>query len=109
MLCIKKRDEGTDGRTDGWTNNLEAIFFEVGGIKKGILLSHHMGQQSCRMHIMKKKKIMDKGKKENKEKTEKMWTSKQREQWSITRKKHKENEIYPTIFPLQIDRAKSRN
>ena len=33
MLCIKKRDERTDGRT----NNPEAIclsnFFEVGGIK----------------------------------------------------------------------------
>ena len=33
MLCIKKRD----GRTDGQTNNPEAIcpsnFFEVGGIK----------------------------------------------------------------------------
>ena len=46
MLCIKKRDERTDGRThgrtdawtDGRTNNPEAIcpsnFFEVGGIKK---------------------------------------------------------------------------
>ena len=37
MLCIKKRDERTDGRTDGWTNNPEEIcpsnFFEVGGIK----------------------------------------------------------------------------
>ena len=41
MLCIKKRDEQTDGRTegrmDGRTNNPEAIcpsnFFEVGGIK----------------------------------------------------------------------------
>ena len=40
MLCIKKRDERTDGRTgrlaDGRTNNPEAIcpsnFFEVGGI-----------------------------------------------------------------------------
>ena len=36
MLCIKKRDELTDGRTDGRTNNPEAIcpsnFFEVGGI-----------------------------------------------------------------------------
>ena len=44
MLCIKKRDEWTDGRTegrtdgrtDGRTNNPEAIcpsnFFEVGGI-----------------------------------------------------------------------------
>ena len=36
MLCIKKRDEQTDGRTDGRTNNPEAIcpsnFFEVGGI-----------------------------------------------------------------------------
>ena len=40
MLCIKKRDERTEGRTDGWTdgrtNNPEAIcpsnFFEVGGI-----------------------------------------------------------------------------
>ena len=35
MLCIKKRDERTDGRTD----NPEAIcppnFFEVGGIMKG--------------------------------------------------------------------------
>ena len=35
MLCIKKRDERTDGRT----NNPEAIcpfnFFEVGGITKG--------------------------------------------------------------------------
>ena len=29
MLCIKKRDERTEGRT----NNPEAIFFEVGGIK----------------------------------------------------------------------------
>ena len=41
MLYIKKRDERTEGRTDGWTNNPEAIcpsnFFEVGGIniKKG--------------------------------------------------------------------------
>ena len=38
MLCIKKRDERTDGRKDGRTNNPEAIrpsnFFEVGGIKK---------------------------------------------------------------------------
>ena len=38
MLCIKKRDERTDGRTDGWTNNPEAIcpsnFFEVGGITR---------------------------------------------------------------------------
>ena len=41
MLCIKKRDERTDirteGQTDGRTNNPEAIcpsnFFEVGGIK----------------------------------------------------------------------------
>ena len=37
MLCIKKRDERMDGRTDGRTNNPEAIcpsnFFEVGGIK----------------------------------------------------------------------------
>ena len=37
MLCIKKRDERTDGRTDGRSNNPEAIcpsnFFEVGGIK----------------------------------------------------------------------------
>ena len=36
MLCIKKRDEWTDGRTDGRTNNPEAIcpsnFLEVGGI-----------------------------------------------------------------------------
>ena len=36
MLCIKKRDERTEGRTDGRTNNPEAIcpsnFFEVGGI-----------------------------------------------------------------------------
>ena len=36
MLCIKKRDEWTDGRKDGRTNNPEAIcpsdFFEVGGI-----------------------------------------------------------------------------
>ena len=36
MLCIKKRDERTDGRKDGRTNNPEAIcpsnFFEVGGI-----------------------------------------------------------------------------
>ena len=40
MLCIKKRDERTDGRKegrmDGQTNNPEAIcpsnFFEVGGI-----------------------------------------------------------------------------
>ena len=36
MLCIKKRDERTDGWTDGLTNNPEAIcpsnFFEVGGI-----------------------------------------------------------------------------
>ena len=43
MLCIKKRDERTDGWTEGWTdgrtNNPEAIcpsnFFEVGGIKRG--------------------------------------------------------------------------
>ena len=38
MLCIKKRDERTDGRKDGRTNNPEAIcpsnFFEVGGITK---------------------------------------------------------------------------
>ena len=38
MLCIKKRDERTEGRTDGRTNNPEAIcpsnFFEVGGIKR---------------------------------------------------------------------------
>ena len=37
MLCIKKRDERKDGRTD----NPEAIcpsnFFEVGGINTGIL------------------------------------------------------------------------
>ena len=37
MLCIKKRD----GRTDGRTNNPEAIcpsnFFEVGGIRRSIL------------------------------------------------------------------------
>ena len=41
MLCIKKRDEWTEGRTDGRThgptNNPEAIcpsnYFEVGGIK----------------------------------------------------------------------------
>ena len=36
MLCIKKGDEWTEGRTDGRTNNPEAIcpsnFFEVGGI-----------------------------------------------------------------------------
>ena len=48
MLCIKKRDERTDGRTertegrtDGRTNNPEAIcpsnFFEVGGIKSECL------------------------------------------------------------------------
>ena len=45
MLCIKKRDERTDGRTEGWTdgrtNNPEAIcpsnFFEVGGIKRTCL------------------------------------------------------------------------
>ena len=40
MLCIKKRDERTEGRTDGRTNNPEAIcpsnFFEVGGIKTWI-------------------------------------------------------------------------
>ena len=40
MLCIKKRDERTEGRTDRRTNNPEVIcpsnFFEVGGIiKKG--------------------------------------------------------------------------
>ena len=38
MLCIKKCDERTGGRKDGWTNNPEAIcpsnFFEVGGITK---------------------------------------------------------------------------
>ena len=39
MLCIKKRDERTEGRTDGRTdNNPEAIcpsnFFEVGGITR---------------------------------------------------------------------------
>ena len=38
MLCIKKRDERTEGRT----NNPEAIcpsnFFEVGGIKKDFIL-----------------------------------------------------------------------
>ena len=37
MLCIKKHDGRTGGRTDGRTNNPEAIcssnFFEVGGIK----------------------------------------------------------------------------
>ena len=37
MLCIKKRDEWTDGRT----NNPEAIcpsnFFEVGGINSEVL------------------------------------------------------------------------
>ena len=46
MLCIKKRDERTNGRTDGRmdgrTNNPEAIcpsnFFEVGGIKSNNLL-----------------------------------------------------------------------
>ena len=41
MLCIKKRDERTDGRKDGRTNNPEAIcpsnFFEVGGIMKLII------------------------------------------------------------------------
>ena len=39
MLCIKKRDERTDGRT----NNPEAIcpsnFFEVGGIKRAADIS----------------------------------------------------------------------
>ena len=39
MLCIKKRDERTEGRTDGRTKNPEAIcpsnFFEVGGIITG--------------------------------------------------------------------------
>ena len=38
MLCIKKRDERTDGRT----NNPEAIcpsnFFEVGGIKSNSVI-----------------------------------------------------------------------
>ena len=37
MLCIKKRDERTEGLTDGRMNNPEAICpsnsFEVGGIK----------------------------------------------------------------------------
>ena len=41
MLCIKKRDERTEGPTDGRTNNPEAIcpsnFFEVGGIKSSFL------------------------------------------------------------------------
>ena len=36
MLCIKKRDERTDERKDGRTDDTEAIcpsnFFEVGGI-----------------------------------------------------------------------------
>ena len=40
MLCIKKRDERTDGRKDGRTNNPEAIcpsnFFEVGGITSAV-------------------------------------------------------------------------
>ena len=40
MLCIKKRDERTEGRT----NNPEAIcpsnFFEVGGIKSDIARSN---------------------------------------------------------------------
>ena len=42
MLCIKKRDEQTDGRT----NNPEAIcpsnFFEVGGIKTKIRAQHNL-------------------------------------------------------------------
>ena len=45
MLCIKKRDERTDGQTDGRTNNPEAIcpsnFFEVGGIKNTGQLFFH--------------------------------------------------------------------
>ena len=51
MLCIKKRDERTDGRTDrrtdGRTNNPEAIcpsnFFEVGGIKNSDVDGHMDG------------------------------------------------------------------
>ena len=43
MLCIKKHDERTEGRTDGRTNNLEAIypsnFFEVGGIMTRTILA----------------------------------------------------------------------
>ena len=43
MLCIKKHDELTEGRTDGRTNNPEAIcpsnFFEVGGIIKKNLIT----------------------------------------------------------------------
>ena len=51
MLCIKKRDERTDGRT----NNPEAIcpsnFFEVGGIKKSLIKSYD--RSYCRFcHVL---------------------------------------------------------
>ena len=49
MLCIKKRDERTDGRKDGRTNNPEAIcpsnFFEVGGIIKAFPLYPYLLQR----------------------------------------------------------------
>ena len=51
MLCIKKRAERTDGRTEGRTNNPEAIcpsnFFEVGGIKS---LQHNMQTIQTQIH-----------------------------------------------------------
>ena len=59
MLCIKKRDEWTDGRKegrkDGRTNNPEAIcpsnFFEVGGIMivKIIFTRKCHAKASCKM------------------------------------------------------------
>ena len=53
MLCIKKRDERTNGRTDGRTNNPEAIcpsnFFEVGGIKNYIPPLHILYARGIKM------------------------------------------------------------
>ena len=55
MLCIKKRDERTDGRT----NNSEAIcpsnFFEVGGIKRArvfpTILHVHSAKTEISLHL----------------------------------------------------------
>ena len=47
MLCIKKRDERTDGRTDEQPrSNMPSNFFEVGGIK-----SHRKKKSIIRFHI----------------------------------------------------------
>ena len=38
-----------------------------------------------------------------------MWTSKQKEQWSITRKKQKKNEIYPPTPPYSHSQPTEQN